>query len=290
VVADVVVRPEESDRPTNPAVRREDAGEVGVRLQRRHESEGAECTSPDSDPRVHADILTTIIHSVKFETMNVERVLTAEERAKVHAALGDSARLRIVDALQFGDASPSELAALLDMPSNLLAHHLKVLDTAGLISRRRSDGDARRSYLRLRPEVLDGLSCGTRAAPDRVVFVCTANSARSQLAAAIWRSTSELPVASAGTHPAPRIAPGARQAARRRRLLVESVQPVALSAITRTGDLIVSVCDNAHEELEGLDQLHWSVPDPVPVGTSAAFDDVIHDLDDRVHSLAARMS
>jgi protein-tyrosine-phosphatase/DNA-binding transcriptional ArsR family regulator len=222
--------------------------------------------------------------------MNVERVPTVEARAKVHAALGDSARLRIVDALQLGDASPSELSALLDMPSNLLAHHLKVLDAAGLISRRRSDGDARRTYLRLRPDVLDGLSSGTQAAPERVVFVCTANSARSQLAAAIWRSTSPLPVASAGTHPAPRIAPGARQAARRRRLRLESAEPVELSAITRTGDLIVSVCDNAHEELGGLDQIHWSVPDPVPVGTFAAYDDVILDLDDRVHTLAARMS
>ena len=51
----------------------------------------------------------------------------------------------------------------------------------------------------------------------------------------------------------------------------------------------MSVCDSAHEELHGLDGLHWSVPDPVPVGTAAAYDDVIQDLGDRVQTLAGRM-
>jgi ArsR family transcriptional regulator, arsenate/arsenite/antimonite-responsive transcriptional repressor / arsenate reductase (thioredoxin) len=222
--------------------------------------------------------------------MNVEQAARLQERARVHAALGDSARLRIVDALQLGDASPSELAALLDMPSNLLAHHLKVLDAAGLVARRRSDGDARRSYLTLRADALDTLSAGPKAAPERVVFVCTANSARSQLAAALWRSASEVAVASAGTHPAARIAPGARQAARRRRLPLEVGQPAVLADITQPGDLIVTVCDNAHEELAGLDQIHWSIPDPVPVGTAKAFDAVIDDLDHRVQSLAVHVN
>jgi protein-tyrosine-phosphatase len=198
--------------------------------------------------------------------------------------------LRIVDTLGLGDASPAELGSALDMPSNLLAHHLKVLETAGLVSRRRSDADARRVYLRLIPGTLAGLATGPLSQPGRVVFVCTANSARSQLAAAIWRGTTDLPVASAGTHPAAKIAPGARRAARRHRLPLPQVSPVELSTVLRDGDLVVSVCDNAHEELHGLDQIHWSVPDPVPVGTLAAYDDVIHDLGDRVHTLAARLN
>ena len=216
--------------------------------------------------------------------------MSIEERARVHAALGDAARLRIVDTLGLGDASPAELGAALEMPSNLLAHHLKVLETAGLVSRRRSDADARRVYLRLLRDSLAGLATGSLSKPDRVVFVCTANSARSQLAAAIWRDTTDLPVASAGTHPAPKVAPGARQAARRHRLPMPPASPVELSSVLRTGDLVVSVCDKAHEELHGLDQIHWSVPDPVPVGTAAAYDDVVHDLGDRVHTLAARMN
>ena len=45
----------------------------------------------------------------------------------MHAALADPARLQITDTLLTGDASPSELAAMLAMPSNLLAHHLHVM-------------------------------------------------------------------------------------------------------------------------------------------------------------------
>ena len=74
-----------------------------------------------------------------------------ERRVAVHAALADPARLRITDTLGAGDASPSELAAMLAMPSNLLAHHLRVLEEAGLVTRRRSDGYCRRTYLRLAP-------------------------------------------------------------------------------------------------------------------------------------------
>ena len=55
----------------------------------------------------------------------------------MHAALADTARLQITDTLLAGDASPSELGAMLAMPSNLLAHHLHVLEQAGIIARRR---------------------------------------------------------------------------------------------------------------------------------------------------------
>src|SRR3954452_93757 len=101
-------------------------------------------------------------------------------RAAIHAALADPARLRIVDTLVVGDASPSELAVMLAMPSNLLAHHLRVLEGEGLVTRTRSEGDGRRSYLRLVPGALDDLSPAPLRAVTRVVFVCTANSARSQ--------------------------------------------------------------------------------------------------------------
>ena len=43
-------------------------------------------------------------------------------------ALGDPARLAIVDTLVAGDASPGELGAELELPTNLVAHHLKVLE------------------------------------------------------------------------------------------------------------------------------------------------------------------
>ncbi len=127
-------------------------------------------------------------------------------RAAVHAALADTARLRITDTLLAGDASPSELAGLLAMPSNLLAHHLRVLEQAGIISGHRSQGDRRRTYLRLVPGALGSLAGVPARTARRVLVVCTANSARSHLAAALWRQASGIPAVSAGTHPATRAA------------------------------------------------------------------------------------
>ena len=147
--------------------------------------------------------------------MNNEQMADVAARAAVHAALADPARLLITDTLAVGDVSPSELAAMLGMPSNLLAHHLHVLEQAGLLTRRRSEGDRRRSYLRLVPGPLDSLSRPPSRRARRVLFVCTANSARSHLAAALWRRASKVPAASAGTHPAAAIAAGAIAAAGR---------------------------------------------------------------------------
>src|SRR5688500_2876929 len=101
-------------------------------------------------------------------------------RSAVHAALADPSRLTVVDALALGDASPSELQDLLGLPSNLLAHHLKVLQRAGVVQRARSEGDRRRTYIRLVPGVLDSLVAQSAPRATRVVFVCTHNSARSQ--------------------------------------------------------------------------------------------------------------
>ena len=72
--------------------------------------------------------------------MNTEQMADVVARAAVHAALADPARLLITDTLALGDVSPSDLADMLAMPSNLLAHHLHVLEQAGLLTRHRSEG------------------------------------------------------------------------------------------------------------------------------------------------------
>ncbi len=208
----------------------------------------------------------------------------------VHAALSDQGRLQIIDTLGVGDTSPSELAAMLAMPSNLLAHHLQVLEQAGLITRRRSDGDRRRTYLKLIPGALDPLARPAPHTATRVLFVCTANSARSHLAAALWRRTSNLPAASAGTHPAARIAPGAIAAAKRHHLPMRRLRPRHITDVQQAGDLIITVCDLAHEELGPQAAVHWSVPDPVPAGDPASFDTALAELSHRVERLAPRLA
>ncbi|HEY1667637.1 MAG TPA: helix-turn-helix domain-containing protein [Trebonia sp.] len=222
--------------------------------------------------------------------MNDELMAELEPRAAVHAALADPARLAITDALADGDASPSELAAMLAMPSNLLAHHLKVLEETGLVARHRSEGDRRRTYLRLVPGVLDTLAGPPGRAARRVVFVCTANSARSHLAAALWRRASPVPAVSAGTRPAERIHPGAVDAAGRQQLPLPRLRPRHLSDVLHDGDLVVTVCDLAHEELGARAAVHWSVPDPVPAGDPGSFDAALTELDRRVTRLAPRLA
>ena len=211
-------------------------------------------------------------------------------RAILHAALADTARLRITDTLLTGDASPSELAAMLAMPSNLLAHHLGVLEQAGIITRRRSDGDRRRTYLQLVPGTLDSLAPPTARAALRVLFVCTANSARSHLAAALWRRASNIPAVSAGTHPAEAIDPGAAAAAKRHSLPLPRLRPRHIGDVRQNGDLVVTVCDLAHEELGEAGAVHWSIPDPVPAGDPDSFDAALTRLADRVGRLAPRLT
>mgnify|MGYP005818360385 CR=1 FL=1 len=209
-----------------------------------------------------------------------------ERRAEVHRALGDPLRLAIIDALALSDLSPSEVEVRLDVPSNLLAHHLGILEATGLVQRSRSQGDGRRRYLSLHRDALEGVEPGAPSfEATRVVFVCTANSARSPLASAIWDDCgTNVPSTSAGTHPADVVHPLAREAARQHGMLIDH-RPQALGAIERPGDLVVTVCDQAHEE-GVVGGLHWSIPDPARDGRPEAFLDVIARLRERVTALA----
>ena len=221
-----------------------------------------------------------------------------KRRAALHAALGDPGRLAIVDALVLGEASPTELQQLLAMSSNLLAHHVRVLERVGVVSRHRSEADRRRTYLALAPGAFDALWPVKVYDAVRVVFVCTHNSARSQLAAALWNDTSPVSATSAGTHPAPAVHPGAIAAAQRHHVPLTPAAPRhvddVLGSAPGVEDLVITVCDAAHEELAGVrglsdpvaDRLHWSIPDPARAGDDSAFDRVVIDLADRIARVA----
>lgn len=215
-----------------------------------------------------------------------------ERRAAVLAALGDPIRLGVADLLRAQDLSPDALSSALAVPGNLLAHHLKALVAAGIVERVPSQGDRRRTYVRLvESSLADLLPAPTELVAPRVVFVCTHNSARSVLAEALWSQESDVPAASAGTEPADRINPQARAAARRSRVPLATDRPRHVDEVLRDDDLVVSVCDavNEHAALAGHERLHWSVPDPSAVGTDAAFTRAVDDLRDRVHRLAPRV-
>ncbi|MCS5717598.1 helix-turn-helix domain-containing protein [Herbiconiux sp. CPCC 205763] len=213
-----------------------------------------------------------------------------KRRASIFAALSDPTRLGIVDLLTLGDLSSTDIQLTLGVKSNLVAHHIRVLEKAGVLSRSRSEFDRRRSYVRLQPEAFDALTPRALAVPDRVVFVCTANSARSQLAEAMWRAESEIPVASAGMQPAAAINAGAVDVAERHGIAIDPAKsPRLLSDVLAETDLVITVCDNAHERMGGRDDLHWSIPDPAPLGTPEAFERAFGLIAQRIKALSSRL-
>jgi protein-tyrosine-phosphatase/DNA-binding HxlR family transcriptional regulator len=225
-----------------------------------------------------------IIEAMIIETSNLE------SRAIVHAALGDVRRLRIVDLLAAGDASPGELGSRLGLSSNLLAHHLRTLESAGLIRRKASDADGRRSYLQLLRRALPAEIPYQPRRANRIVFVCAANTARSQLALALWKTLSGIPGESAGTRPAAAIDPRALATAHRHGLTLTERHPQHIDDIATSGDLIVTVCDSAHESLAGRADLHWSIADPVAEGGRKAFERAYAELDARITDLAIHLA
>jgi protein-tyrosine-phosphatase len=209
---------------------------------------------------------------------------TLVARAATYSALGEPARLAIVEELVVSDRTPGELSARLGLASNLLAHHLDVLERAGLVARTASAGDGRRRYVRLVRTALAGLGIAGRAPRGDLLFLCTHNSARSQLAAALWTARTGRRATSAGTAPAARVHRGAVAAARRAGLSLADAVPVEFDGAP--GDAqVVTVCDLVHEELPvGDDWWHWSIADPA-AGDAAAFDAVVHDLEERIRAV-----
>lgn len=198
-----------------------------------------------------------------------------------------------MDLLAVQDLSPDALAAALEVPGNLLAHHLKVLEGAGLVHRVHSQNDKRRTYV----QMVDGATDALLPEPSgltapRVLFVCTHNSARSVLAEALWREFSDVPSASAGTHPADEINPRARKAAARFQLDLADHGPQSIDTVLRPDDVVVSVCDSVNEELAPMDnpRIHWSIPDPAAIGTDSAFDAAVGELRERITHLASNVS
>ena len=206
------------------------------------------------------------------------------ERARRHAALGDGRRLFIVDQLAAGDRTFAELSDLVGMRGNLLAHHLDVLENARLIERRPSEGDHRRRYVTFRWGELPMPVESPAAVLGRVAFVCTHNSARSQFAAALWEQLTGAPAPSAGTEPAALVHPKAIRVAYEFDVDLSLATPSAYESLPAEIDLLVSVCDRANEGNlpHATHHLHWSIPDPLRVGTLGAFRSAFGDIAKRI--------
>lgn len=133
-----------------------------------------------------------------------------------------------------------------------------------------------------------------RAQPLRVLVLCTANSARSQIAEALLQHMGgdRITAASAGTHPGSGPHPGAVAALASRGILWEGKRSKSIDEVDSSPDLVITVCDAAKEScpvLPGSRMLHWGLPDPAAeVGADRqreAFAETITVLEQRIEAL-----
>jgi protein-tyrosine-phosphatase len=220
---------------------------------------------------------------------------------------GHAHRWRLLDELAGSDRRVRELTAALGRPQNLVSYHLRLLRTGGLVRVHRSAFDAREAYYALDLERYGELLTATRAfapatpppAALRVLFLCTGNSARSQIAEALAGPLSGgvVRASSAGSAPKP-VHPNAVEVLRRRGIDISGNVAKSLTRFTaRRFDLVITLCDKVREvcpELPGGPAAaHWSVPDPAGPGrddaTYPAFERTLDDVEARLRFLFHRL-
>jgi ArsR family transcriptional regulator len=225
--------------------------------------------------------------------------------------LADDTRWRLINALRESDRQVGELVIALQLPQNLVSYHLGLLRQAGLVRVRHSDVDARALFYGLDTDALQqsyqraaealrlpgATSTDSLANVSPVVFLCTGNSARSQMAEGWLRylSGGRIPARSAGTEPRG-IDPLAVQVMAEAGIDIGYQQSKGVEAISGVVPaVVVTVCDLARErcpEWAGSPAtLHWSVPDPVRARDAdarlRAFYDVRDELQQRIQGLLA---
>jgi len=226
---------------------------------------------------------------------------------------GHKLRWELLTHLADGDRPVRELTGLTGQPQNLVSYHLGQLRSGGLVRSRRSSADGRDTYYGLDLGHCGELLTGTGAAlhpglrlaepappvppqGTRVMFLCTGNSARSQLAEAILREAGggRVEAFSAGSHPKP-VHPNAVRVMRERGLDPSGHEPKNLDAFRdQPFDLVVTLCDKVREICPEFDggpsPIHWSIPDPALDGSMGAFEDCAAELATRIRFLLARLA
>ena len=195
---------------------------------------------------------------------------------------GHPLRWQLLSELARSDRRVGELCELAERRQNLVSYHLRQLRDGGLVTARRSAADGRDSYYALDLARCAELfaSAGTALHPglspapapsgavsERVLFLCTGNSSRSQMAEAlaVQLSGGALIAASAGSHPKP-LHPNAVRVMRERGIDISSRRSKHLSEFAgRRFGYAISLCDRVREvcpEFDGAETVHWSIPDP----------------------------
>jgi protein-tyrosine-phosphatase len=230
--------------------------------------------------------------------------------------LASPLRWRLLSELALSDRAVRELTELVGERQSLVSYHLSQLRAGGLVRTRRSSADRRDSYytvdLAQCREQLQatggalhpGLSLAAAPPPrlrgkdarrrrTRVLFLCTGNSARSQIAEALLESMSEGAVAAASAGSRPKaLHPNAVRVMRRRGIDISGNRTKHVDElVTQRFGVVVTLCDRVREVCPEFpshpDLVHWSIPDPALEGpddraTLPAFERLATELETRI--------
>jgi ArsR family transcriptional regulator, arsenate/arsenite/antimonite-responsive transcriptional repressor / arsenate reductase (thioredoxin) len=261
---------------------------------------------------------------IYYRRVVLERDLRGEGSPAFLGLVADPVRWRLLCELGRSDRQVRELVGLVGQPQSLVSYHLGRLRAAGLVSMRRSSADRRDAYYRVELPV-----CGERlgevgaalhpglglvgAGPAhtgstavrsrrrcRVLFLCTGNSARSQMAEAFIEhlASGRVEAHSAGSHPK-ELHPNAVRAMAARGIDISGRRTKHLSEFARRRfDHVVSLCDRVREVCPQFpgdpETVHWSIADPSAAGTTdddsyPAFERAAIEIEWRAQFLLARI-
>jgi protein-tyrosine-phosphatase len=211
--------------------------------------------------------------------------------------LAHELRWNILTLLARSDYRGLEIVHLLNQPQNLISYHLRQLSTHHLVNERRSTADGRDIYYSLNLDLLRENYIATAVAlhpvlavetslsqeipslpiapAPRVLFLCTENSARSQMAEGLLRRLAgdTLAIVSAGSRPT-EVHPAAIRVLAQMGVDISQQRAKHLDLfLNQSFDYIVTVCDRIRESCPTFpgdrEQIHWSLPDPAaPEGIS----------------------
>jgi len=229
---------------------------------------------------------------------------------------GHPLRWRLLGELARSDRLVHELSGRVGEAQNLVSYHLAKLKDARLVSARRSSADGRDTYYgldlarfaALLSSVGGALHPALRLAPAprgsdpiqpaRLLFLCTGNSARSQMAEALARARSggAVQAFSAGSQPAP-LHPNAIRVMRDDYGLDigrQTSKPLEVFA-GQAFDQVITLCDRVREVCPefpgGPPAIHWSLANPAGAGPDDAtyplFQNTATELETRIGFLLA---
>jgi thioredoxin type arsenate reductase len=245
--------------------------------------------------------------------------LTATQSLDFLKLLAHDLRWRLLLALAYSDYRVQELVSQLNQPANLVSYHLRKLREQHLVSERRSTADGRDVFYTLNLDRMSQLYMATGEAlhpalnpteskpqankgvnpPKRVLFLCTHNSARSQMAEGILRyyGGDRVEAFSAGNEPG-QVKPEAIQTMADMGIDISNQRSKHLDEFNgQSFDYIITVCDRANETCPIFPgdpkRIHWSFPDPTAVDDSKertrAFQQIAQELTRRINYLLTVM-